>query len=449
MPTKPVTAPPIWSSNATWTSGPHTGIATKVAPSAGQAQNGHVGGETYKAQFQNYVDNLLTTWVATWLALGTANPDGDAHIVESDATGRVQARRLEVGSGLANLTAINVLQPSGNATGIYSRGGATSGNAIVGESTTTAAAILGFGSLGPGVDGSGLPGVRGTGVGTTGTGVEGQGGSVDGIGVQGTAGGNGTGVRGIGGASGTGVWGSTTDTTNNYGVYGSVGAGATTSVAGVRASGVGDARGLYATSVDGYAAELVTQNNTRAALRITPQDGEPSTPLSGDVYFSDAVVGGLDHDELRIYGRGAWRSVMTERFGYCRAFAVNASTVSHSATGSWTSAVSCNLAAPNEPRRTGTVWIRFRGEVGRAASGGTNNIQVRLFDVTDGSAVSGSTKTVTLLQGPSIFERHFEYEIAYALPAAGARQIDLEITTTVNTEGARIRDASVHVYGVV
>lgn len=75
---------------------------------------------------------------------------------------------------------------------------------------------------------------------------------------------------------------------------------------GVNATGNGTGAGISATGgATGYAAVLSADTTTpvRAALRIVPQDTDPSGPQEGDVYFNSAS------HKLRFYNGTAWGDV--------------------------------------------------------------------------------------------------------------------------------------------
>lgn len=164
----------------------------------------------------------------------------------------------------------------------------TSGAAITATTTgTNATALLGTGN------GSGS-GVQGTGGGTDGTGVKGIGGATNGRGMLGVGTGTGSGVVGQSGASGGyGVWG---DVPSGSGSAGVRGTGGSTSAAGVEAvGGTAAGTGLYAYTATGtgYAviAEADTTSPVRSALRLVPQNANPTGPnLVGDIYCSTAGV---------------------------------------------------------------------------------------------------------------------------------------------------------------
>lgn len=477
MPTKPVTSPAIWASNANWTVGPHAGQPTKVTPAAGESQNGHVGGQTFKGQHSNYLHNLHTTWITNWLALGSSAGAADAHIVETDSSGATSVRSIDViGGSSFGVRAVGTLG-AGPATGVIGIGvGApgvtgTGGNAVMsgvgnaltggvgvrGLSGTTngTAGVLGIGNATgdhPGVEGRGSgtgPGLLAVGGGTAGHGVEATSGTVTGDGVRGTALGNGSGVFGTGSP---GVQGTANDTTANFGVNGSTLGGSDSACAGVRGSGVGDATGVLGVAVDGYAMIAQPLATTRGAIRVVPQASQPGTAQSGDLYYSNESVGPgpLPHDELRVYSRGSWRSVMVERLGYVRLFAVNPATVTATTTIVPITVMTPSLAAPGDPRRTGTIYIRIGGELRRSVGGTTQNAILRVVDVTAGVTID--TRTFELFQpgASALWERCIDWTMAYALPAVGPRDFRVEIETTNGAAGSvGIRDASMQIYGVV
>ncbi len=115
-------------------------------------------------------------------------------------------------------------------------------------------------------------GITGTGGATNGIGVFGTGGATNGDGVRGQGTGTGQGLDAIGGAtSGDGARG-TGGAPNGVGVQG-FGTGTGTGV-----SGIGGATGY------GVVAQADTTTPVRSALRLVPQDTDPSTNLAGDVH---------------------------------------------------------------------------------------------------------------------------------------------------------------------
>jgi len=236
-------------------------------------------------------------------------------------------------------------ESAGNGTGVIGAGGASLGIGVIGGSggvpspTADGQGVFGQGASNKvGVEGRGLAagtGVKGRGGGSNGigvigggdfadpaptpasqgvyglggttgngTGVEGQGGGTTGIGVKGTGGasGNTPGVEGVaGGSIGYGVQG-----TGFHGVHG-IGTGA--SSIGVYGTGVRyGVKGSTATGI-GVEAEGDFTNPAYPALRIVPQDDDPT-----DVAFGGLMVTDLDHPAqvqglLRIAAYNGWRYV--------------------------------------------------------------------------------------------------------------------------------------------
>lgn len=124
---KPGSAPTQWATDATFSSGPRTGDATKAGMTAAAAQ-GFIPGDTAKSPTLNEVLNMITAWL-DWLNDGTSAADADAHIVETDANGKASLKQLEVpwdGAGFG-------VQISGTQTGggalIYAAHTGTASNA--------------------------------------------------------------------------------------------------------------------------------------------------------------------------------------------------------------------------------------------------------------------------------------------------------------------------------
>ena len=118
MATKPVTYPNIWDSSGIYTTGPFIGSVSIVDPGVGVAGEGHRPGSLYPtaAEHENYQQFQLTTWVTTWLALGSSAGAADAHILETDSVGRfraVGARFVDaVDETVLDITGANTLVPA-------------------------------------------------------------------------------------------------------------------------------------------------------------------------------------------------------------------------------------------------------------------------------------------------------------------------------------------------
>jgi hypothetical protein len=101
MATKPTGATFTFSTDANFSSGPASGHPTKVQP-AGWPTNlqGFVPGLAYMAEFRNFLFNRLGQWTQ-WLEAGSSQADADAHIVETDATGKMAVANADVDGILA------------------------------------------------------------------------------------------------------------------------------------------------------------------------------------------------------------------------------------------------------------------------------------------------------------------------------------------------------------
>lgn len=111
MATKPGTTPALWANLLNYDSGPFIGSPMKVVPGLGVANSGHRPGaaDPTAAEHENSQQNKITTWITSWLALGSSAGASDAHVVESDATGRTSLTGLNVTntvteSGVISLT---------------------------------------------------------------------------------------------------------------------------------------------------------------------------------------------------------------------------------------------------------------------------------------------------------------------------------------------------------
>jgi hypothetical protein len=204
------------------------------------------------------------------------------------------------GTGTANYAGVNGIGGPTSGVGVNGTGGATSGTGIKGTGGST---------NGVGVEGQGTgtgSGVEGTGD-ATGDGVTGTGGSAGGVGVKGTGGGGAVshGVQGLGGSSG-GYGGQFA--AQNTGETGCEGVGATNG-AGVEGQGTGTGSGVIGSGGStGYGVEAIADATSpvRSALRLVPQDTDPTTALQGDLYVNSS------DSTLRVYTGASWVKVGTQ-----------------------------------------------------------------------------------------------------------------------------------------
>lgn len=356
MPTKPTTIPEIWASNTLYTTGPFIGDPTKVGPGAA-AQDGDRPGALFPtaAEHNNYQQFHITTWVAKWLYLGTYNPDPDAHIVETDSTGRAGLHGLTVNNTDATETALAVFSAA-TAPQIAALVTCHTGGTAIGASIGNASAAAFQTHTGTGANATGLlvtmgatpaggsgihlsadgttvaPAGRiehaGSGTGLTitqsGTGIAlivsgnatsqassflGGAGQAAIAAISGNnafaamvASGLGTaiGVSGLGGSGSSAAAGvqGTASHPDAYGVHGRTSLSASTTAAGVYGEGRGIGTiGVHARSDAGIALFVQGDASSPAnpAVRLLPQDADPSNFPFGGELLSNGTIHQLRH----------------------------------------------------------------------------------------------------------------------------------------------------------
>lgn len=254
---------------------------------------------------------------------------------------------------------------TGSGTGVQGTGGGTNGIGIEGFGTGTGAGLYGYGgsSNGEGVIGEGAgtgAGLHGIG-GATGYGVVGVGGATSGAGVTGT----GTAGNSVGGAfqgqgSGSGATGTGGATSGAIGVRG---VGGSTDGVGVKGEGVGTGHGVHGVGANGcgVVAESDTASPSRAALRVVPQDNDPSSPQEGDIYYNSTF------DRLLHYANSGWR-------GPWKVGAITSASASRTTSGQFSQTVSI----PDSSMRVGTVLRVTAGIAISACSGGSVSFAIRI-----------------------------------------------------------------------
>jgi hypothetical protein len=374
MATKPVTIPQIWATNALYTTGPFIGQPSKVVPAGAVAAEGHRPGALFPtpAEYENEQQNRITDWIVTWVYLGSSTGAADAHIVETDSTGRSRLVGLDLNDAVdetvLNVDGVNTLAPTavftcttgatviqadiGNSTGtgfsasvgtgagigldVAMVGTALSGRGlqITADAATVApCVVIDQDGDGYAVDVSGGPTVEAmrvrAGVGQQAINADGDGTAVAAIGatngttaaVWGIGSTTGAGVRGDGGSTSTaGVFGSAGSATS-HGVY-----GRTTLAAGSSAAGVhGEGRGTGSMGVYGLASTgigVVAQGDLTTpgypAMRIVPQDTDPSAFTSDGAMLWHSTykqlrhcVAGFAYKSFLSYGQGSAIHAMT------------------------------------------------------------------------------------------------------------------------------------------
>lgn len=442
MPTKPSPAvSPRWNTSA----------ANQVTPSGGKIALGWEPSEDPSSSYFNWF-MFETGEITNWVLDGTSDPDEDAHIVESDAAGIVAVAQLDVVAGASATFGIDVTVAATNIPGISATGGGgangNGANLRGGSGASYGAACVGGTGGGAGLFAQGTGGgwgiecLGGEDPGAHGAVISAGGGSA-GAGVVAQGDGVSAGVVSLGGAiDGSGLQG-TCGGTGGYGVDGRTAASATTAAAGVRGNAVGDGTGVLAQAVDGYG--LIASSDTsvpaRAAVRIVPQNNDPSTALDGDICMQDDD----NVTELRLRLEGAWRSAMWRTSGQCYAAGTAAGPVSDS-SAVYQTMVSASFGAPLDPKRTGLVRIRVSGEVGRGTSSDAN-IEIRVRDTTAG-ADALPARIVELFQAAGTYERDVSWEGLYTIPAAGARTFEVQIRRSSGSGTVAMRNALIVIDGV-
>lgn len=118
MATKPLITPRIWCSAGVYTTGPFIGDISRVDPGAGIAAEGYRPGANFPtaAEHANYEAFHETTWITSWVALGSFTGAADAHLVETNAAGRSQLQGLTlddaVDETVLNVVGVNALAPA-------------------------------------------------------------------------------------------------------------------------------------------------------------------------------------------------------------------------------------------------------------------------------------------------------------------------------------------------
>lgn len=431
----------------------------EAVPTGGHASDGYAASEIPASNEWNRMFRINGE-VSRWVGDGSAAPDEDAHIVETDATGQANVALAVFGPPTTtpdNATVV-VYGPQDGGHGIlaygselggagisaeggdsqpggFFTGGSNGGFGVYAQGQDTGAGVVGYGGeagsggeFNCGNNGAsgltangqnGAPGVIGNGV-DTGDGVEGNGGSAGGYGVHGTAGqADSYGVRGVSHSSGS--------ATGN----------------GVRGQGFADSVGVRGDADSGYGVVASSRAlaPTRSALRIVPQNSEPSSLSDGDVWMNGGT------NEMRVRLNGVSRSAWSTASGIAHGIEAQASATNNN-SAAYTTIATASMASPYQPTRTGVVRIMASAEFG--ADGGTlhTQIDVRVYDNT-ASAVVWQRTIDHPASAASVYDRPWSIELSYTLPASGARDFLLQFRRLgAGGTGISARDASISALGV-
>lgn len=242
-----------------------------------------------------------------------------------------------------------------------------------------------------------------------------------GVAVQGSASSTGVGLSGLGGNSGSSVAvrGEATHV-DAYAIQGLTVSGANATAAGVLGSGRGAGAGLYGNAIGtGYGGIFAADTTTpaRAALRMVPQDADPTTPLQGDFMFNSARSAS---GKNRTYTLGQWESVHSSARGFVEDF-------TEDTDGSGVN--SGNLALVQiSPEQVGTVLIEATGAFSMPLA--TASYNILLIDVTTG----GTIRTVVVQQAAAAELVTQTVRAVYTLPTTATRTFAF----AVNGNGAAV-----------
>jgi hypothetical protein len=432
----------------------------EAVPTGGHASDGYANGEIPASNEWNHMFRINGE-VSRWVGDGSAAPDEDAHIVETDATGQANVALAVFGppTTTPDDATLVVYGPADQGVAILafgSDGGGAGINATGGDSQP-GGFFTGGSNGGNGVEGQGVDtghGVVGSG-GEVGSGVVGNCGNngaagVEGVGqngapgVLGTAPTDGNGVEGDGGANGTAGVVGRAGGTGNFGVYGISGASGTTSAGGVYGVGQGDAPGIRSNAADGHGvvAQSDTTSPARSALHIVPQSADPTTLADGNVWMSSTFTD--FRYRINATTRSVWGTPGGQIWG-----AQTGQTGTNNSAGVYTTLCTVTLSGSGSPLRTGDVMITASAEFG--AIGGTihNDIDIRLRDDTASATVWQQTILHPAAVAGSTYDRPWSIQVRYTLPLVGSRTFYLQFARIgAGGAGIQARDASLVVSGI-
>jgi len=434
MATRPTGNPPIWAQTVNYPAGPDVwaGSPTKVqAPT--NTGVGFTPETGIVADYANFEFNAYSTWVE-WLSFGSNLAALDAHVVETDSSGRVRIAYSTLGATVAAVGPVITIDSSNHATpqamaviaanhsaitatnngasdtvnavnagsGACINADAQAGGVCIDADSTTAAAVD--------AESTGNHGVHGKTDAATFAGVYGQAAvAVGSFGVWGDT--RSVGGRGVAGTNSF-AGGSPTDETQ-VGVFGF---GNSTA-------------GVWGRSIDAYGvvAEGDTTTPVRAAFRMVPQDADPSSGLDGDMYPN------LGTGLLRFRRGSQWRSMHDSQYGFV-ANSVDGLSGSQN-TAPMTVKHSISLGTPNDPKFAGDVELEFTASV-RNINDVLTTFEIEFQDQTAGGTViktseiylaSTNTNVTNPPVGarPNAYEKTITFRARYSLPASGPRTFDV------------------------
>ncbi len=421
----------------------------EAVPTGGHASDGYANGEIPASNEWNHMFRINGE-VSRWVGDGSAAPDEDAHIVETDATGQANVALAVFGPptttpddatlvvyGPADQgVAILAFGSDGGGAGInatggdsqpggFFTGGSNGGNGVYAQGLDTGHGVVGYGGeAGNGGEfhagNNGTAGVLGDGN-ATGNGVDGTGGSASGYGVRGVPG-----------------------NADSAGVYARSHGSGTTSGAGLFADGINNANAIYAQAANGYCLVMLPDltSPARAAMRMIPQGADPTTLEEGGVWFNSA------RSDLRIRVNSQTKTVHASPGGLAFAQDTGESNTNNN-SAAWTTLASVTLTGQYQPQSSGgTVVISACAEFG--ATGGTlhTTFDVQIYDNT-AAAVVWSRTIDHPASAASVYDRPWSVQVDYTLPSTGNRTFYLQFRRIgAGGTGISARDASLVVTGI-
>jgi hypothetical protein len=488
MATKPATAPRRWGTNPLYTTGPFIGQPGKVDPGIGVAAEGHRPGAAFPtpAEFENYQQDRITNWVTDWLRLGAFDPDPDAHLVETDATGRAGVHGLDVINTVdeiaVNISGVNTFVPTvlatcatgatvfqadiGTSSGtgfscsVQGAGVGSAFNATLTTSSTGAAGLrvtgLNTGAVGVDIDftgGAGLPFRITNGANNTRAAFIDSLGSVTAMGLDVRVGGFSAAIQATGGPGGGNAVRAFQQGGTGYAVYATTSATATSAARAVRAVASGAATGLEAVAASSIGADnaavraSVTGGFASSELHFVGRAGDSTTTSAGRVN-QNTTTGTLTISDPYV---GEQKDFHASRGGLALGCgANNSATNTNNNSAAYTTAAILNLVGLNAPRRAGVkVVLRFSCSAGRTSTvNPTGIIDFQLIDVTANPGVhifrrQGAGNLVgagyILTENSLGWQKCITFDFEYTIPAAGDRIFHCEFKPST-TDGVIIRD---------
>ena len=506
MATKPTTRPRLWAINGVYATGPFIGAVSVSDPGNGIAGEGHRPGASFPtaAEHENFQQQQLTTWVSTWLYLGSSAGAADAHIVETNTAGRATVHGANV-TNTGNETALLVssVDPLLPTASFANTAGATivtaqMGNAAgvgfsapvgTGAGTGFSATLIGTASGGRGIVAS----LIGALFGTYGIEVTADAASVGG-GIRSTHAGGGYAMEAVStgilpafvasalASSPSAVWisgGSTSALFVNSGTGAAADAVvATTSNAtgyafraSVSGAATATARGYYA-SVGGsaIAAEFVSLANHAlivtgditspvfGALKITECNARPTNSAAGQLAVVRSAMGVAAQLMESCPEDGGWRGYLSTAGGSALSQVYDAPGTTANAFGTWYTATPFAAINGNAPKAAGKVLVRINLSARSNIEAKDATLGLRIRDMTAPGAptvwsrfgIGSGDEAGWRLIGttPTCWTAPMSIMVPITVPAAGGRLWLLEFQTA-GPAGIAIRDVSVDFLGML